>query len=290
MGMRKLAKRTKHLNRSFSGNMTVTIVLILAGAFMFLPMLYVITNSLKPLDELWYFPPRFFAQNPTLRNFSELFRIMSNTNVPFLRYICNTISIAVLGTGGHLIFASMCAYVFAKHKFYGRDLMFNTVVIALMFNATVTAIPQFLVITTLGMINSFWAYVIPAFGSPLGLYLMKQFMESNVNDTIIEAAKIDGAGEWSMFTKIVMPMVRPGWLTLIVFSFQNLWNVGSTTYIFKEELKTINYALSQVLARGIARAVVGAAVSVVMMIVPITVFILTQSNIVQTMSTSGMKD
>ena len=140
------------------------------------------------------------------------------------------------------------------------------------------------------MINTYAALIIPAFASPLGLYLMKQFMEQMVPDALLEAARIDGAGEWRMFFTIVMPIVKPAWMTLIIFSFQGLWNIGTTSLIQTESLKTLNYALSQIVAGGIARSGATAASTVIMMMVPVAVFVFSQSNVVQTMATSGMKE
>ena len=119
---------------------------------------------------------------------------------------------------------------------------------------------------------------------------MKQFMEANIPDTLIEAAHIDGASENTVFFRIIMPLVKPAWLTMIVYSFQGLWNAGASIYIYSEELKTFNYAIGQILAGGIVRAGAGAASTVVMMLVPILVFVISQSNIIETMSSSGMKD
>ena len=159
-----------------------------------------------------------------------------------------------------------------------------------MFNATVTEIPNFMIMTWLHLLDTYAALILPAFGYTLGLYLMKQFMEQMINDAVIEAARIDGAGEFRIFWQLVMPLVKPAWLTLIIFSFKNLWNIGGTVYIQTEQLKTFNYAMSQILAGGIARAGVGSAAAVIMMLVPITVFILTQRNVVETMGASGMKE
>lgn len=292
--MEKEIKKRKHkklyLNRSAAGNATIDIFLIIIGMFMFLPMLYAISNSIKPLSELWIYPPRFFAQNPTLANFRDLFNLMSDSWVPFTRYLANTVIVAVVGTIGHVIIASLCAYAFAKHDFPGREFMFKMVVFSLMFSAVVTEVPSFLIMSKLHMINSFWAYILPAFSSSLGLYLMKQFMETNIPDTLIEAAHIDGAKEGTVFLKVVMPLVKPAWLTLVIFSFQSLWGIGSVALIRDEELKTLSYALSQVAAGGIARQGASAAATVIMMLVPILVFVVSQSNVVETVASSGMKD
>ncbi len=288
--MAQTKKGKKQLNRSRLGNTGVYIILTILGLFMLLPMIYTVSSSLKPLDELWVFPPRFLVRNPTEENFKELFRVLSGSVVPFSRYLFNTALISVVGTAGHVLLASMCAYALAKHKFPGSNLMFQVIVITLLFNATVTRIPNFMIMTWLHLLDNYASLILPAFGSTLGLYLMKQFMEQMLNDSLLEAARMDGAGEWRIFSKIAMPMVKPAWLTLIIFSFRDLWNIGGTTYIHTEELKTLNYAMSQILAGGIARAGVGGAAAVVMMIVPVSVFILAQSNVVETMGASGMKE
>lgn len=257
---------------------------------MMLPMVFAIASALKPLEEIWFFPPRFFVRNPTLKNFTDLFRIISDSWVPFSRYIFNTVFITAVGTFGHVILASLCAYALSKHDFPGKNILFQMVVLSLMFSAAVTQIPNFVIIARLGWIDSYKSVIIPAFASTLGLYLMKQFMEQMVPDSVLESARMDGAHEWAIFWKIVMPMVKPAWLTLIMLSIQGLWGMGESRLIQSEELKTINYALSQILAGGIARTGTAAAAMVMMMVVPILVFIITQSNIIETMSTSGMKE
>ncbi len=290
--MAKLRTR-KHrvvLNRSVGGDVGISVMLIIMGAFMFLPMLYVILQSLKPFDELFVYPPRFYVVRPTLQNFSDLFTLMSDSWVPFSRDIFNTVLISVLGTLGNLILSSMCAYALSKINFPGRGWMFEMIIKSLMFNTTVSAITNFITMSLLGWIDTYLAIIVPAWCSTLGLFLMKQFMDSSVSDSVLESARLDGASEFYTFLHIAMPMVKPAWLTLIVYSFQGLWNSGASIYIYSEQLKTFNYAISQIISGGVARAGASAASTVLMMIVPITVFVITQSNIIETMSTSGLKD
>ena len=290
--MAKLRTR-KHkvvLARSRTGDAGITVILVLLGVFMFLPMWYCVIQSLKPLDELWMFPPRFWVANPTGKNFKDLFTLMSGNMVPFSRYIFNTVFTSVVGTAGHLFVASLAAYALAKIKFPGGRFMFSTIQTSLMFHQTVTALCSFILMSAFNMIDTYWAVIIPAWGSTLGLYLMKQFMESNVNDSVLESSRLDGASEWRTFWVIAMPMVKPGWLTLIVYSFQGLWNQGASIYIHSEQLKSLNYAIGQITAGGIKRAGASAAATVVMMLVPILVFVVSQSNIIETMGSSGMKD
>ena len=290
--MAKLRTR-KHkvvLSRSVGGDTGITILLTLLGIFMVLPMVYVISQSLKPLDELWMYPPRFLVKNPTGKNFTDLFRLMNDSWVPFSRYIFNTVLNAVGGTFGHLFLASMAAYALAKIKFPGGKIIFSTIRTSLMFHSTVTAITSFMIMSAFKMIDTYWAIIIPAWGSTLGLYLMKQFMDTHVHDSVLESARLDGASELRTYWTIAMPMVKPAWLTLIVYSFQGLWNAGSSIYIYSEQYKSFNYAIGQITAGGIKRAGASAAATVLMMLVPIMVFVITQSNIIETMGSSGMKD
>lgn len=275
--------------RSRSGDICNFIILAVFAAFMFIPMLYTINNAFKPLDELFIYPPNIFVKNPTLDNFSDLGLLMGESWVPFSRYVFNTFFITLVATFFHVIVASMAAFALEKKQFPGRNAYFKLIVSTLLFSGGVTAIPSFIIMTKLGWVDTYLAVIVPAIGSSMGLYLMKQFM-CNIPDVLIEAAKIDGSSDWRTFWRIVMPNVKPAWLTLIIFSFQSLWGTTGGTYILSEEKKTLSYALSQIVAGGVARAGAGAAVSVCMMIVPITVFIITQSNIIETMATSGIKE
>ncbi len=291
--MAKKLRTRKHkvvLARSRGGDAGITFILVILGAFMFIPMYYTVIQALKPLDELWMFPPRFYVANPTGKNFKDLFTLMSGNLVPFSRYIFNTLFTSIAGTVGHLFLASLAAYAMAKIKFPGGRGMFKLVQTSLMFHATVTAITSFILMSALHMIDTYWAIIVPAWGSTLGLYLMKQFMDTNVTDAVLESSRLDGASELRTFWIIAMPMVKPAWLTLIIYSFQGLWNAGASMYIHSEQLKSLNYAINQITAGGIKRAGASAAATVIMMLVPISVFVITQSNIIETMGSSGMKD
>ncbi len=282
--------KPKRLNRSAGGDVGIFFFLAMFGVIMLFPMVYAVSQSLKPLDELWAFPPRVFVENPTFKNYRDLFRMLGDSWVPFSRYIFNTVFISVVGTIGNVLLSSLAAYALAKIPFPGRKFMFKIVVYSLMFNATVTSITNFITMSAFGMIDTYWAVILPAWCTTYGLYLMKQFMETSVSDPVLESARLEGASELLIFWKIAMPMVKPAWVTLIIFAFKDLWNSGSSTYVYSEQLKTFNYAISQVVSAGISRAGASAASTVITMIVPIIVFVVTQSNVIQTMSTSGMKD
>lgn len=281
--------RRRAPNRSIGGDVINVIVLTAVSLFMLLPFVYAVCNAFKPLDELFVFPPRFYVVHPTWDNFHDVFVLMSQSWVPFSRYIFNTLFITVLGVFGHLIIASLAAYAFAKHQFPAGNALFGLVVLALMFSGYVTSIPNYLIMSKIHWLDTYAALVVPALASPLGLFLMKQFMEQ-LPVSLLESARMDGAREFTVFLRIAMPNVKPAWLTLIIFSFQDLWNMQGSNYIYSEELKTLPYALSQISTGSIARAGATAAVAVMMMIVPIVIFIISQSRILETMSTSGIKE
>ena len=285
----KNPRRAKLLNRSRAGNVLMFLFLAGFAVYSALPILLIFLQSVKPLNELFIYPPRFFVMNPTFDNFRQLSSLMSSTWVPFIRYIFNSVFVSVTGTVGHIVVASMCAYPLAKMNLKGGNVIFTIIVTSLMFAPTVSDIINYQTISTLGMLDNYLAIILPALGTSLGLYIMKQFM-SQIPDALIESAHIDGANTFTVFWKIVMPNVKPAWLTLAIFSFQGLWNNANTTYIYREELKSLPYALNQIVGGGIIRAGAGAAVSVIILMVPLLLFIFTQSRIIETMSTSGMKE
>ena len=263
-------------------------MLLLFGLFSAYPLIFTITNSLKGFDEIFVFPPRLFPRNITFTNFVDLFNLIGNTQIPISRYFVNTLTITLFGTIGHVFLASLCAYPLAKHKFPGRHLINQLVVYSLMFSAAVTQIPSYMIISWLGLIDTQLAIIIPAWGFTLGLFLMRQFMETVPNE-LLEAAKIDGANEYQTFFKVVMPLVKPAWLTLIILLFQQLWGTDGGNYIFTENLKPLSYALRQIVAGGVARTGTAAAVTVIMLVVPLTVFIINQTKMLDTMAHSGLK-
>lgn len=282
------SKKRKRVNRSRSGDIALFTFLAIAGTFSLLPLVLIVNNAFKPLDELFFFPPRFFVRNPTWDNFSDLVNALGSSLVPFSRYFFNTIFVTLVGTIGHVIIASMCAYPLAKHKIPGGAFISGLITYSLMFPAAVTAIPVYIVLNGLGLIDTYWSLILPAFSSTLGLFLMKQFM-TQIPTSLIESAKIDGAGEFRIYWRIVMPLVKPAWLTLIILLFQSLWANPGSQYIYREDFKMVSYALSQIATAGPARQGTLAAVSLVMILIPIIVFVLSQSQIMETMAHSGMK-
>ena len=282
-------KGRRMANRSRGGDVVNFLFLCAVGVFMALPLVYVIVNAFKPLDEIFMFPPRFFVRNPTMNNFSELYIVLADSWVPFSRYVFNTLFITATGTLFHVLFASMAAFALCKIDLPGKNLLFFIVVNSLMFTPAVTGVPNYMIMTNLRLTDTYWSIILPVVGGSMGLFLMKQFM-STVPDALIEAAKIDGAHQMTIFWRVVMPQVKPAWLTLVIFCVQNLWNANGGVYIYTEHMKTLPYALSQIVGGGIARTGVASTVSLIMLVVPVCTFILTQSNIVETMASSGSKE
>jgi len=279
----------RRLNRSYGGDVFIFTLLAVFGVFFAFPLVYTINHAFKPLNEIFLFPPNLFVRRPTLNNFSDLFILMSKSWVTFTRYIFNTVFITAVGTAGLIIIASMGAFVVSKYRFPGSNTFFRIVVVTLMFSGYVTAIPNYLVMAKLGWVDTYLSVIIPAFAMPMGFFLLKQFIDT-IPDTLLDAANIDGAKEFRVFMWIVMPLIKPAWLTVMIFSVQALWNARASNFIYSEQLKTLPYALSQIITTGVARAGVGAAVGLFVMIVPLVTFILTQSNVLQTMANSGIKE
>lgn len=287
--LRKLFHRQKQLNRSAAGNTILFVLMAICAVFMALPLVMIVNNALKPLDEILRYPPQIFVRNPNLDNFSDLFVLMKSSWVPFSRYILNTLIITGIGTVGHVLLASAAAYALAKLDFIGKNVLFQMVVLSLMFSAAVTAIPNYMIVSWLGINDTYAAVILPAFASSLGLYLMKQFIEQ-IPDSLIESCRLDGASEFQIYWTLIMPNVKPAWLTLAIFQFQALWGNTGSTFLRSEQLKPLQYALNQIVQGGVSRAGAGAAVQFIVAAVPILFFIISQSNIIETMTTSGMKD
>jgi ABC-type glycerol-3-phosphate transport system permease component len=286
---RRIFRKQKRLNRSMAGNVTLFIFMGICAVFMAIPLVMVVNNAFKPLDELFRYPPTLFVRHPSTDNFNDLMVLMSNSWVPFARYILNTVIITGGGTLGHVLVASLAAYPLAKHNFPGKKLLFNMVVLSIMFTYQVTQIPNYLIISLLHINNTYLAVILPAFAYGLGLYLMKQFMEQ-IPDSLIESARLDGASEYKVFWTIIMPNVKPAWLTLAVLQFQSMWGNTGSTFLRDEQLKPLQYALQQIVNSGPARQGAGAVVTLIIAAVPITFFIICQSSIIETMTTSGMKE
>lgn len=276
------------INRSIGGNIVIFLFLALASIFMLLPIVYTVVTAFKPMNEIFLYPPRFWVKNPTTDNFATMAELAGEMWVPFERYLYNSIIVAVLGTVIYIFVASMAAYPLAKRKTKGMAIYYAVIVVAIMFRPEVTQIPLYIIMAKLGLINTYSSLILPVLAGSFGVFLMRQFMET-IPDEIIESARIDGASEYRIFFRMIMPMVKPAWLTLVIFTFQSLWSTVDTTYIYNESMKTLTTVLQQIASAGIARAGAGAAVALVLMIPPVAVFIISQSSVMETMAHSGMK-
>lgn len=274
---------------AIAGDITTFLLLLIYGLLMSLPLIYAVLQAFKPYNELFIFPPRFFVKSPTLSNFSQLFDLTSSSWVAFSRYVFNSILNTVVGTVIHILAAAMCAYPLAKNRFPGKKIIFKVVVWALLFNTAVLEVPTYLVMANLGIVDTYLAYWLPEIGATMGVFLLKQNMDT-IPNAMLEACRIDGANEWTILWNVVMPAVKPAWLTLAIFAFQRNWNATSSSYIYTETLKTLPAALSQITAVGsVSRAGEAYAASVIMMIPAIIFFIIAQGNTVKTMSHAGIK-
>ena len=276
------------LSRSTGGTVAIFLFLALVGSFMVLPIVYVLVTAFKPLNEILAYPPKFFVRSPTLNNFSDLIEITQETWIPFERSLFNSMFIAIVGTVAYILIASMAAYPLAKSKRRYIAVYYQIVVLAILFRPEVTRTPLYIIISKLGMVNTYWSLLMPTLAGSFGVFLMRQFMMT-IPDVMIEAARIDGASDFKIWWSMVMPMVKPAWMTLAIFTFRDLWNMGESQYIYEESLKTLTAVMQSISSAGIARAGAGAAVALIMMIPPVVVFIISQSSVMETMATTGIK-
>ncbi len=285
----RVRKSRKKYGGSVGGDIAIFILLLLVGLFMLFPIYLSVVQSLKPSEELFMFPPKLYVMRITDQNYVDLLNTASNMWVPFSRYVFNSVFVAVVVTIAQLIFSSSAAYALAKARFPGQKALNKIIEIALLFTSTVTFIMQYMVMAAMGLIDTYFAITLPFIATPMGLYLMRQFM-GQIPDAVIEAAKLDGAGHWRTCWQIVMPNVKPAWLTLMIFAFQGAWQITGYSFIYNEALKPIPTVMQQISASGIARAGVAAAAVVITMIPPMLVFVFCQSNVLETMASSGLKD
>ena len=241
------------------GNTLGFLILTFFAFFMALPLIYVVSTSLKPLNELFYFPPRFFVENPTLKNFKDLFIVLDGFDVPFSRYAFNSVMITVVVVSLIVILTSMAAYGLVKHKVPFANFIFSLILMGLMFPTYVIQIPNYLIVNSFKMVDTYWALILPKIAVAYNLFLVRQFMQQ-LPDSFLEAARIDGASEGKIFFKIVVPFLKPVMATLVVFSFVANWNDYFTPliYIQDQALKTLPLAM-QLISSGNSIARAGAA-------------------------------
>ncbi len=286
---RLFTNRTSRVSRSKSGNLLMFLFIGTVAVFSALPLVLAIGMSLKPIHELYVFPPTLWPRSLTGDNYKMLFTLLSTSRVAFSRYVFNTVFIAVVTTAGHVVFASMAAYPLAKGRFPGKKVLHQAVLLALMFVPAIADVINYMTISGLGWLDTYMAAIAPNIATTLGLFLITNYM-TTIPDSLLEAAKIDGCSEFRIYGSVIMPICKPAWLTLIIIMFQNIWGQTHTAYIYKEAMKTLPYALTQITQGGYIRAGAAQAVGVLMLAVPAVIFVFNQSKILETMASSGIKE
>lgn len=269
------------------------LILVPMAIFMILPVIYTFSQALKPIDELIQFPPKFFVQKPTLDNFVDLFRAASSTGVPMGRYLFNSVLVTLVGIAITIVMTTSTAYALSKKEFKGKKTLFRVNQTALMFVPIAVIIPRYLIVDGLGLTDSFWVHIIPYLAMPVGLFLVKQFIDQ-VPDELIEAAKIDGANDWHILFKIIIPLIKPALSTVAILTFQAMWynQESSSLYIITETKKTFAFYLTTLTTNtsvSIAGLGMAAAATLILFIPNLVIFIIMQSNVMDTMSHSGIK-
>jgi len=264
-------------------------------AFMLLPIIFIFSTAFKPAEELFAYPPRFFVVNPTFKNFVDLFTLMSVSDVPVSRYLFNSVVVTVVSVAASIVVSTTAAYALSKKRFKLKKTLFAVNTVALMFVPIAVTIPRFLIIARLGLIDSFTVHILPALAMPVGLFLLKQFIDI-IPDEIIEAAQIDGASDVVIYWRIILPMIKPAIATIAILTFQATWNNADTSamYINIESLKTFAFYLSTLSSttagsNTVAGQGMASAAALIMFLPNLIIFIILQSQVMSTMSHSGLK-
>lgn len=267
----------------------IQIIMVLMLFVSILPIWYVFVQAFKPSQELVVFPPKFYVVNPTLSNFSDLFSSLSSLTVPFSRSFFNSLFTTAASIFGTVIVCAWAAYALSKFNLKGQNVIFNLIVAALMFSPHVTQIPNYMVVSGMGLIDTYGALILPKIAVAYNIFLMKQFVDQ-IPNSMLESARMDGAGEWKIFWKIVMPSAAPAWSTLIVFSFISNWNdyISPLLFTTKEQMKTLSLAIQNI-GTSIARLGATEASRLVMILPTILIFLIMQKKVVETMIHSGIK-
>lgn len=285
----RMKASNKQAGKKAGGTVFIFILLFVLGDFMILPIYLTLVMSVKPVEELFVFPPKLYTLNPTLDNFKDMFDTLNEMWVPFSRYVFNSVFVTATVTVSQCVFSAMAAFVLAKYKFPGSRFLNSVIIIALLYQSNVIYIMQYIVMNKLHLINTYWALILPSVASPICVFLMRQSI-SQLPDSIIESAKVDGAGAFTICWKIVMPNQKPALMTLIIFAFQAAWNIQGGSFVYDESLKTLPTVVQQAAESGLARAGVAMASSVFMLLPPVIIFMAAQKYVIETMAYSGIKE
>lgn len=259
-----------------------------------LPIVFIIFHAFKPMEELFAFPPKFITTNPTLDNFRKLAKASRSAGIPISKYVFNSLFITATVVFGSLLFSTMAAYALSKLKFKGRNVMMQINQIALMFVSVAVMIPRYLIVNKLGMIDTYWAEILPLIALPVGLFLIKQFVDQ-VPDSLIEAAYMDGAKEWQIYLKVIIPLIKPAIATAAILVFQQVWaNLETSNYYINDDsLKSLAFYMNTLTSTSTTNTVAGqgvaAAASLIMFLPNLILFCILQKNVMNTMAHSGIK-
>jgi len=268
------------------------IILIPVAIFMGLPIVYIFNHAFKPLVELFEWPPRFFVQNPTFDNFIDLFAVTSSTGIPMSRYLFNSLLITSLTVFASIVIGSLAGFALSKLEFRFKETLLWVNNIAIMFVGASVSIPRYLVIEQLGLIDSFWVHIIPGLAIPVGLFLIKQFIDQIPRD-LIEASRVDGANNLQIYWCVILPLIKPAIATIAIVAFQSVWNNTEVSNLFinDESLKTFAFYMTTLTTTGntVAGQGMAAAASLIMFIPNLVIFVILQKNVMNTMIHSGIK-
>lgn len=268
------------------------IILIPLALFMALPIVYIINHAFKPLSELYAFPPRFFVKNPTVDNFRNLAKISNGSLISIGRYTFNSLLVTAAVVVLNVLFGSMAGFALSKLEFKGKNLIFEINTISMMFVPAAMLIPRYLVIDKLGIMDTYFAHILPLLAMPVGMFLVKQFIDQVPNE-LMEAAVVDGANKWVIYRKVILPMIKPAVATVCILSFQQVWGNLETSNMFstKESMRTLAFYMSTLISANntVAGQGVSAAAALIMFVPNILLFIILQSQVMNTMAHSGIK-
>lgn len=289
-----MATKGRKINpKSFEiGQLKIILLILPLVIFMGMPIIFIINHAFKPMEELFAFPPTFFVKNPTFENFTKLIKFSDSSGIPLSRYLFNSLVVTVITVGLALILTTMSAFALAKIKFKGRNLLTHINQVAIMFVSTAVLIPRYLVICNLGLIDNLLAHILPLVAMPVALFLVKQFVEQ-VPDSLLEAAYMDGATDFDVYVKVIMPMIRPAIATASILVFQQVWtNMETSSYFFSDDsMKTLTFYMNTLVNANntVAGQGMSAAASLIMFIPNLVLFIILQNKVMNTMANSGIK-
>ena len=288
-----MAYRNQKINpdRFHPSQIKFFIITGLMALFMLLPIVFIIVHAFKPISELLEYPPKFYVINPTFDNFKNLFNQTTQSSIPFSRYLFNSISVTLVGVAATMFITSLTAFALSKLRFKGKQILFKVNEVAMMFVGSALVIPRYLVISSLGITNTFFAHIIPLLAMPVGLFLVKQFIDQ-IPDELIEAARLDGATDFQVFWRVIMPLIKPALSTVAILSFQGFWNNVETSSIFvsDEGHRTLAFFLSTLTSNSsVSGQGMAAAASLIIFLPNLIFFIIVQSKVMDTMAHSGIK-